>query len=88
MRLNAELSPREGEIANFKKWAYSFGLDVSRLDPLRTAGDRAGLNAEVKRLQEERLNRMSEWLAARNEVDDFADKAASHILLISRFLPS
>ena len=65
----------DSEIANFKKWAYSFGLDVSRLDPLRTAGDRAGLNAEVKRLQEERLNRMSEWLAARNEVDDFADKA-------------
>lgn len=65
----------DSEIANFKKWAYSFGMDVSRLDPLRTAGDRAGLNAEVKRLQEERLNRMSEWLAARSEVDDFADKA-------------
>lgn len=65
----------DSEIANFKKWAYSFGLDVSRLDPLRTAGDRAGLNAEVKRLQDERLNRMSEWLAARSEVDDFADKA-------------
>lgn len=65
----------DSEIANFKKWAYSFGLDVSRLDLLRTAGDRAGLNAEVKRLQEERLNRMSEWLAARSEVDDFADKA-------------
>lgn len=65
----------DSEIANFKKWAYSFGLDVSRLDPLRIAGDRAGLNAEVKRLQEERLNRMSEWLAARSEVDDFADKA-------------
>ena len=65
----------DSEIANFKKWAYSFGLDVSRLDPLRTAGDRAGLNAEVKRLQEERLNRMSEWLAVRSEVDDFADKA-------------
>lgn len=65
----------DSEIANFKKWAYSFGLDVSRLDPLRTTGDRAGLNAEVKRLQEERLNRMSEWLAARSEVDDFADKA-------------
>ncbi len=65
----------DSEIANFKKWAYSFGLDVSRLDPLRTAGDRAGLNAEVKRLQDERLNRMKEWLAARSEVDDFADKA-------------
>lgn len=65
----------DSEIANFKKWAYSFGLDVSRLDPLRTAGDRAGLNAEVKRLQDERLNRMTEWLAARSEVDDFADKA-------------
>lgn len=65
----------DSEIANVKKWAYSFGLDVSRLDPLRTAGDRAGLNAEVKRLQDERLNRMSEWLAVRSEVDDFADKA-------------
>lgn len=65
----------DSEIANFKKWAYSFGLDVSRLDPLRTAGDRAGLNAEVKRLQDERLNKMSEWLATRSEVDGFADKA-------------
>lgn len=64
----------DSEIANFKKWAYSFGLDVSTLDPLRTAGDRAGLNAELKRLQAERLNRMSEWLAARSDVDDFADK--------------
>lgn len=65
----------DSDIDNFKKWVYSFGLDVSALDALRTAGDRAGLNAELKRLQAERLNKMSEWLAARSEVDDFADKA-------------
>ncbi len=66
----------DGEIASYKTWAYTFGLDVSALDRLRTSGDRAGLHAELQRLQKERFNRQAEWIAARNEVESFAvDKA-------------
>lgn len=65
----------DSEIAHYKAWAYTFGLDVSGLDPLRTAGDRAGLRAELQRLHTERINRLQQWMAARNEVEDFADKA-------------
>lgn len=66
----------DGEIASYKTWAYTFGLDVSALDRLRTSGDRAGLHAELKKLQGERFKRQAEWNKARNEVEDFAvDKA-------------
>ena len=65
----------DSEIANYKTWAYTYGLDVSALDPLRTAGDKAGLHAELKRLQTERFNRQAEWISARNEVEDFASQA-------------
>lgn len=65
----------DSEIAHYKAWAYTFGLDVSGLDPLRTAGDRAGLRTELQRLHGERINRLQQWIAARNEVEDFADKA-------------
>lgn len=62
----------DSEIANYKAWAYTFGLDVSALDRLRTAGDRAGLQAELSRLQTLRFDRQAEWIAARTEVNDFA----------------
>lgn len=66
----------DGEIASYKTWAYTFGLDVSALDRLRTSGDRTGLHAELKRLQGEKSKRQAEWIAARTEVEDFAvDKA-------------
>lgn len=65
----------DSEIAALKTWAYTYGLNVSALDPLRTAGDRAGLKAELQRLQTERFNRQAEWIAARNEVEDFASQA-------------
>ena len=65
----------DSEIAHYKAWAYTFGLDVSGLDPLRTAGDRAGLRTELQRLHGERINRLQQWIAARNEVEDFAEKA-------------
>lgn len=65
----------DSEIANYKMWAYTYGLDVSALDPLRTAGDKAGLHAELKRLQTERFSRQAEWISARNEVEDFASQA-------------
>lgn len=62
----------DSEIANYKAWAYTFGLDVSALDRLRTEGDRAGLQAELSRLQTLRFDRQAEWIAARTEVNDFA----------------
>ena len=74
------------EIDNLKKWAYAFGLDVSKLDPLRLAGDKAGLRAELDRLQETEEKRQEEWFMAiaelqqvRNEMSkqhfkDLADK--------------
>ena len=74
------------EIENLKKWAYALGLDVSKLDPLRLAGDKAGLKAEVGRLRELSNKRQEEWLLAiaelqqvRNEMSkqhfkDLADK--------------
>lgn len=66
----------DGEIASYKTWAYTFGLDISALDRLRTSGDRAGLHAELKKLQGERFKRQAEWNKARNDVEDFAvDKA-------------
>lgn len=65
----------DSEIAALKAWAYTYGLNVSALDPLRTAGDRAGLKAELQRLQTERFNRQAEWTAARNEVEGFASQA-------------
>lgn len=65
----------DSEIAALKTWAYTYGLNVSALDPLRTAGDRAGLKAELQRLQTERFNRQAEWFAVRNEVEDFAAQA-------------
>lgn len=65
----------DSEIAALKAWAYTYGLNVSALDPLRTAGDRAGLKTELQRLQTERFNRQAEWIAARNEVEGFASQA-------------
>lgn len=62
----------DSEIANYKAWAYTFGLDVSALDRLRTAGDRAGLQAELSRLQTLRFDRQAEWIAARTKINDFA----------------
>lgn len=66
----------DSEIANYKAWAYAYGLDVSALDRLRTAGDKEGLRAELKRLQTERFNRQAEWIQARNEVEGFGDTQA------------
>lgn len=71
------------EIANFKTWAYTFGLDVSALDVLRTSGDREGLKAEIKRLQGEQTARRTEWIHYRSEVEDFAGKATGYDDVIS-----
>lgn len=66
----------DSEIANYKAWAYAYGLNVSALDVLRTAGDKEGLRAELKRLQTERFNRQAEWIQARNAVEGFGDDHA------------
>lgn len=73
----------DGEIANFKTWAYTYGLDVAALDVLRTSGDREGLRAELKRLQGELLPRRTEWIHARSEVEDFAKTAVGYDDVIS-----
>lgn len=61
----------DSEIAALKTWAYTYGLNVSALDPLRTAGDRAGLKAELQRLQTERFNRQAEWISIRKEIEEY-----------------
>lgn len=52
------------EIDTLKRWAYAFGLDVSKLDGLRLAGNREALRAEVESLQSLADKRQEEWLLA------------------------
>lgn len=59
-------------IDDLKQQAYALGLDVSRLDPLRAAGERAPLKAEVDRLRRQADDRAAEWLAANLELRNFA----------------
>lgn len=51
-------------IDTLKRWAYAFGLDVSKLDGLRLAGNREALRAEVESLQALADKRQEEWLLA------------------------
>lgn len=80
----------DAEIDSLKRWAYAFGLDVSRIDPLRLAGDKAGLRAELDRLQETAEQRQEAWLMAlaefqqvRNEMQSkgFKDLASKYTVL-------
>lgn len=64
------------KIGQLKKWAYSYGLDVSVLDPLRTSGDRAALSAAINNIDATLLQRRGEWIKARSEVAEFATKQA------------
>jgi len=73
----------DSEIANYKTWAFTYGLDVSALDSLRTSGNREALRAELKRLQGERMARQAEWVHYRNEVEDFAGQATGYAEIIS-----
>lgn len=52
------------EIDTLKRWAYALGLDVSKLDGLRLAGNREALRAEVESLQALADKRQEEWLLA------------------------
>lgn len=58
-------------IDDLKQQAYSLGLDISQLDPLRAAGERAPLKAEVDRLRRQADDRAAEWLAANLELRNF-----------------
>lgn len=52
------------EIDTLKRWAYALGLDVSKLDGLRLAGNREALRAEVESLKALADKRQEEWLLA------------------------
>lgn len=69
----------DSEIARLKTWAYTYGLDVSALDSLRTSGNRAGLKVAIDQLNKTAESRRNDWNQARNEVEDFAvDKARGY----------
>lgn len=54
----------DSEIAGLKAWSFATGLDLSAIEPLRTAGNKAALGAEVKRLQQVWQQRTDEWQKA------------------------
>ena len=64
-------------IAMLKRWAYALGLDLSNVDSLRTAGNRAALLAEVERLDEIGAKRQDAWIEAYNELSNFAKTQAN-----------
>lgn len=61
----------DAQIDDFKNQAYSLGLDVSRLDSLRAAGDREALKAEIDRLQALSDDRSVQWIAAAGNLRNF-----------------
>lgn len=67
----------DGRIAMLKRWAYAFGLDLSNVESLRTAGNRAALLAEVERLDEISMKRQDAWIEAYNELSNFAKTQAN-----------
>ena len=67
----------DGRIAMLKRWAYALGLDLSNVESLRTAGNRAALLAEVERLDELGMKRQDAWIEAYNELSNFAKTQAS-----------
>lgn len=58
-------------IDDLKAQAFSLGLDISRLDPLRAAGQREPLKTEVDRLRALADDRSAEWLAANLALRNF-----------------
>lgn len=61
------------EIAKRKEWAYAFGLDISRLDALRTAGDKAALRAELDRLNADIDPKLNQWTEAWVELNGYVN---------------
>lgn len=54
-------------IGRLKKYAYTFGLDVSKLDALRLQGQREPLRIEVERLEALEEQRWDLWVEATNK---------------------
>lgn len=57
----------DAQIEGLKRWAYTFGLDLSKIDALRLAGNREALEAEVERIDALRDERWEQWVEASNE---------------------
>lgn len=64
----------DSDIAYYKRWAYSFGLDVSALDTLRNSGNRTALTGEIDNVDNVLLQRKREWLRAISDLRDFIEK--------------
>lgn len=64
----------DSDIAYYKRWAYSFGLDVSSLDTLRNSGNRTALTGEIDKVDNVLLQRKREWLRAISDLRDFIEK--------------
>ena len=67
----------DARISLLKRWAYALGLDLSNVDSLRTAGNRAALLAELERLDEIGMKRQDAWIEAYNELSNFAKTQAN-----------
>ena len=67
----------DAQIATLKRWAYSFGLDLSNIESLRTAGDRNALKTEVEKQRALGESRQNEWHDAWKELKEFADTKAA-----------
>ena len=55
-------------LQGLKRWAYTFGLDLTTAERLRLEGKRNELEAEVERLDELRDKRFQQWADAHNAV--------------------
>lgn len=67
----------DAQIATLKRWAYSFGLDLSNIESLRTAGNRNALESEVEKQRALGESRQNEWHNAWNDLKEFADTKAA-----------
>lgn len=67
----------DAQIATLKRWAYSFGLDLSNIESLRTAGNRNALETEVEKQRALGESRQNEWHDAWNELKEFANTKAA-----------
>lgn len=60
-------------ISSLRRWAYAFGGDLSAIDTLRTAGNREGLAAEIKRVQSSMNSNQNKWNTAKNALYTFIE---------------
>ena len=63
----------DGEIRYIKRWAYTLGGDLTNIAPLRTAGNREALKAEIERVRGIMRINLDNWHAAQNELGKVID---------------